>query len=469
MVFRRNISIILLLLLFPTLALAQKEEITPMANFYADYVDLFGEPPKVLILNKQRIDLAKAAYLFSSVLADKPIKEIRIKGYNDNFVTTNEVEIRKQDIIRAAKLYSDYIEKNRELPYLVKINKALVSNSDFIYLLADTLRSNKEITTNKKLYFEKTIDWNSKLTLFKPQKILFTVDYESDRPVYSKDDPLYKNPETANDVAVSPLTQENICYKEFCTLPDNNTYTSAEVAWFTEIRDKEGNTLAPECYPYCGTLNATDLIIDDFVNRYNFPLLWFMTGRSIIALAKDNRHIDKIKDLEKNNQIALGLHTMYHSNLNKVSDNFLERTLNENNNLFKSVFNLTPVEFRTPYLDISKENKHIQLLKSLNIQSDNEVSLIDPHCYYKYKCNYEFSIDGVKIARIDWRYNESDPFLNIFLIHPWNVILEETGSPIHLEFSEDAKMNAFKNWIRLTGKYGLVPVLPKEVYAEKRP
>lgn len=451
------------------------KDITHAANFYADYIDVFGEPPNVLIINKEKIDLAQAIYLFSSAVSNKNnIKLINIKGYNDNFITNAESDIKTEDIIAVSELYTEYLEKYHELPYLVKINNIFITNADFIYLLADMLRYKynnnifPEIIKNKKLYSEDIIDWNSKHAKSKKRHIIFTVDYEADRPVYSKEYDkfsLKKQVNTTKDQAINPRFIQNICYDQFCILPDDygeKKYTSEEIAWFTTILNSSGDITSPSCYPFCGTINGTDIIINEFILKYNFPMVWFMTGRSIIALANSEK-IDRMKGLQNNGLLDLSIHTMYHTNMKNVSPEFLTKTLKENTKVFMHVFNTTPIEFRSPYLNLAKDNEHIEILNSLNVSADNEIIYISPYCEAVDKCNYEFNISNVHISRIDWKNNENDPLLNIFLMHPWDLLLDEKGSPTHLEFSETTNMDSFKNWMLLTGKYGLIPTLSSEV------
>ena len=171
-----RLFLFIFLILFPVSAISQEsvssEDITYAANFYADYVDLFGEPPNVLIINENRINLAQAAYLFAKAVSAKTdeVKLIDIKGY-DNFTTNTESEITKKDVIAVSRLYARYLERFHEFPYLIKLNRVFASNADFIYILADMLRqkyksnSFPEKIKNKKLYFEDIINWVSLYTI----------------------------------------------------------------------------------------------------------------------------------------------------------------------------------------------------------------------------------------------------------------------------------------------------------------
>jgi len=458
------------------------DSITHAAVFYADYVDIFGEPPNVLVIDGMRIDLAQALYLFSSLIAGKEkTKLIDIQGYNDGFITTAKTELKRKDIIKVAKSYSKYLEEHRELPYLSKIRRLYISNSDSLYLFADFLRfyhlneDYPQTLENKRLYLEHSIKWNHNLTESDARYVIFSIDHEGDRPVFSGDFDQNKQDivvNSTNSIGVNPLFLDNICYTDFCTLPvgyKTENYTSEEVAWFSAVFDSSGDVIFPSCYPYCGVLEGTRIIIDDFILRYNFPMVWHFTGRSMIVLAiKEKGLLDEIKGLNKEGLLDLGIHTMYHSNMEDLQEDYVNDTIRENYMLFKNLFNITPMQFRSPYLVLAKDNFHLEVLSSMDIPADNEIHEIDRYCYGIDKCNYEYNLTTLNICRVDWRYNDIDYLFNIYLLHPWDFVFLTKGTPFHLEFSDTARKTVTKGWLMLIGKYGLIPITPKEVVEHEK-
>ena len=487
--FVKTFIILLFISIIPVIQVKAKqitfsqEDIIHAAVFFADYVDFFNEPPDVLVIEENKINLAQAAYLFSKEISDEPAKLslLNIKGYNDVSVNVPSAELSTEDLISVSKLYSGYLEKHKELPYLTKINNQLITNSDYIYITASLLREKyikgklPQAIMPKKLYFERTIKWNSKYAEGKNRHTVYTIDFESDRPIFASEfdkSTMSKQINSSSDYGLNPRYLKVICYSDTCTLPkdyNSTNYTSEEVAWNTAVLNIAGEVIYPECYPYCGALNGTDIFINDFIIRYNLPMVWHMTGGSIIALAsKGNMTVEEIKKLNREGLLDLGMHTMYHSELKNISYEFLANTLKENKNLLLRIFNLAPVQFRSPYLSIAENNSHLFILNMLNISADNELEEIDSYCKGINNCNYEYNIASVKIAKQDYTISEQDNLVNIFVIHPWDMLFIAKGQPVHLEYSDDARINTIKNMMFVVGKYGLIPIAPSKIMKNEK-
>ena len=443
----------------------QKSDIQKAANFYSDYIDFFNKPPKYVVVNKSAVDISAAYLLFTQYIAGKSDFDIHpIKGENHNFITNNECVLR-------------FFEVKNEFPLAIKINDCYISNSDFLYLISRMIRdefmNNKfnEDYTIMRLYFDKTINWNS-VIYAKKRYIGFTMDYEADRPENSD---YYINSidvatENVSTIGINPRLFNRLCYGNFCTLPEDygvRDYSSAEIAWTTAIKEN-GEIVYPPCYPYCGATEGTYILFKEFIDRYGFPVVWHMTGNSIIAIASKPELISKVLEYKNNGLIDLGLHTMYHTNIKKVPYDFREKTIREGYEIFKYAFNDNPVQFRAPYLDLPENYLPDYYLLDYGLLADNEVPDVYSDCNLDASCNYEIIPNSsMSFVRLDWQINQEDSFLNIYLSHPWELLYETEGNPIYLKESGNAKFNAFKKWLYPVGELGLIPTTPTEFLGGK--
>ena len=449
----------------------QKSYIQKAANFYSDYIDFFNKPPNYAIINKSAIDISAAYLLFTQYIAGKSNFDIRpIKGENHNFITNYECTLKIEDIKEASKKLLIFFGKKNEFPLAIKIDDCYISNSDFLYLgsrmIRDEFMNNgyNEYYAVKRLYFDKTINWSSKIDAQK-RYIEFTMDYEADRPENSN---YYINAmdvaiENVSTIGINPLLFDRLCYGSFWRLPEDygiRNYSSAEIAWTTAIKE-DGKIIYPSCYPYCGATEGTYILFKEFIDRYGFPVTWHMTGNSIIAIASKPELISKVLEYKNNGLIDLGLHTMYHTNIKKVSHDFREKTIREGYEVFKYAFNNDPVQFRAPYLDLPENYLPDYYLLGYGLLADNEMPDVYPDCNLDASCNYEiFSNSNMSFVRLDWQINQEDPFLNIYLSHPWELLYETEGKPIFLKESGNAKFNVFKKWLYPIGEFGLIPITP---------
>jgi len=471
--------VFLLMIIFSLNAVAiQKSDIQKAANFYSDYIDFFNKPPKYVVVNKSAVDISAAYLLFTQYIAGKSDFDIHpIKGENHNFITNNECALKTGDIKEASQKLLRFFEVKNEFPLAIKINDCYISNSDFLYLISRMIRdefmNNKfnEDYTIMRLYFDKTINWNS-VIYAKKRYIGFTMDYEADRPENSD---YYINSidvatENVSTIGINPRLFNRLCYGNFCTLPEDygvRDYSSAEIAWTTAIKEN-GEIVYPPCYPYCGATEGTYILFKEFIDRYGFPVVWHMTGNSIIAIASKPELISKVLEYKNNGLIDLGLHTMYHTNIKKVPYDFREKTIREGYEIFKYAFNDNPVQFRAPYLDLPENYLPDYYLLDYGLLADNEVPDVYSDCNLDASCNYEIIPNSsMSFVRLDWQINQEDSFLNIYLSHPWELLYETEGNPIYLKESGNAKFNAFKKWLYPVGELGLIPTTPTEFLGGK--
>ena len=456
----------------------ESKDIQRSANFYSDYIGFFNEPPKYVILNKSALDISSVYLLFVQYISEgyisgEPDFSIKpIKGKNYNFITNNECTLKAEDIKEASKKLLRFFERENEFPLAVKIDDCYISNSDFLYLISRMITEEyagnglRGYYTVDRLYFDKTINWNAELNA-KKIYIEFAMDYEADRPENSDNYLPRKDivAENVSTVGVNPRLFARICYDNFCTLPDDygaNSYSSAEIAWTTAIK-KDNKIIYPDCYPYCGATEGTYILFKEFIDKYGFPVTWHMTGNSIIAIASKPELLNKVLEHKNNGLIDLGLHTMYHTNIKKVSPNFRKESIKKNYEVFRHVFNDTPIQFRAPYLDIPEDYLPDYYLSSYGLLADNEVPSVYSECNATASCNYEFfSNSNVSFVRLDWQIDKKDQLLNVYLSHPWELLYETEGNPIFLKESDNAKLNVFKKWLYQVGKFGLIPTTPTE-------
>jgi len=463
---RQLVVIIIFILLIPiTFAINDPAlAIQRSANFYSDYTDFFNTPPNNVIYKNLPYDNSEAYQLFLAYVSGEDIDEIHsISNPSKTFSTNKDCTVFTSDIILASKKIQQYVDKNNKFPLAIKINDCYISNSDFLYLLATMIRSEFENGNYQdsylvqKKYFESTIKWVSNV---KKRYVQFTMDYESDRPIFSERYTYDKEIVTKNvsSIGVNPKMVERRCVGKYCTIPkdyDQTNYTSSEVAWYTAVKE-EGNIIFPDCYPYCGVLNGTSIILDDFVYRYGFPMVWHMTGGSIVAIATKPELQNKIINFKTEGLLELGIHTMYHTNIGDVSRDFIDESINNNVQVFIKLLNDKPTQFRAPYLSLPQKDFYLEPLKKNDIHFDNEADKYN--LCPSNNCNYmgipEYDLYFVSI---DWKNEPDDVLLNIYLSHPWEVLYEAEGKPTYLKKSDEAAKKVFKKWMHLVGEDGLVP------------
>jgi len=341
-------------------------------------------------------------------------------------------------------------------------------------LLAQMIKSefennefNKSYKVQKK-YFSEIINWNSNIE--NKKYVEFTMDYESDRPVFSNtytQDKLIVD-KNATSIGINPKLINKMCAYNYCTYPEDYekvNYTSNEVAWYTAIKRNE-EIIFPDCYPYCGVIEGTPRILNNFIHKYGFPMTWHMTGDSIIAINTQPELLIKIKELKNQGLLDLGLHTMYHTNIGEVSSNFTNKSLTDNYQIFTRVLEHEPTQFRAPYLSLPQKS-YYEILKRNNITFDNEVAQ-DKTCILASDCNYvHIPNTEIYFIKLDWKIETKDDLLNIYLSHPWEILYETEGTPIYLKESEEAENKVFKKWLYLVGNEGLIPITPKQ-FVENR-
>jgi len=448
----------------------QKTHIQRSANFFIDYSNYFGHPPKYVIYNKEVKNLAETYTLFTQYLSyssDQTIPNINFK--KNYFRTKKECNKKSKDIILSILKLQKYFEEKNQAPLAIKIDNCYISNADFLYLLAKMIsdESSSGYIKNEYLiqqnYFEHIIEWKAQ----KPEQeqyVTFTMDYESDRPVFSEE--YTHDKDTVNkdvkSIGINPKLFSPICYNESCTLPaDYKTkhYSSYEVAWYTPVI-KQDKIIYPDCYPYCGVLIGTPILLNEFIEKYGFPVTWHMTGSSIIAMTSKPELLEKVKEYEEKGFLDLGLHTMYHTNIAKVTPKFVKLTLNQNYKIFQSVFNKNPIQFRAPYLDLPINYISNKFMKEY-VDVDNEVAL--SFCKGDESCNYLALNDpSMYFVKVDFFENKKDPILNIYLSHPWEILFIEKSNPTYLEESEQAKIHLFKKWMSLIGEQARIPVTTRQ-------
>lgn len=472
----RIILFVILVLLLTQIVYCQidtnKEiKIQQSANFLNDYSGYLEHPPKYVIYDEEVKDISEIYSLFIQYLSgsDSDVKELKI---NKRTIKTNKkCKKNTKDILSAVNKLQAYFEEKNEFPLAIKIDDCYISNLDFLYLVSRMISDEYQLGSLKKEYLIKKTYFDNVIE-FKAQKpkqkeyITFTMDYESDRPVFS-DKYLSDKRIISKDVksiGINPKQFKPICYDNYCTLPKDyktKDYTSYEVAWYTPIM-KNNEIFYPDCYPYCGTLLATDILLDEFVGKYGFSNTWHMTGASIIAIASNPDLLEKVKKYEEQGLLDLGLHTMYHTNIGKVSSEFREYTLGENYYVFKHVFKREPIQFRAPYLSLP-DNYNIKTIpENILIKADNELNTMPiMNCNNINGCNYIISDNDISFVEVDWIENDKDVLWNIYLSHPWELLYVTKGDPIYLEESAQAKINIFKSWLYLVGEYGRIPTTPR--------
>ncbi len=472
------LAIATLIVLSSNMFAIEKADIQQSASFYNDYIGFFNTPPKYVIVDESAIDISSAYALFAQYVAgEEDFKMLPIKGGNYDFITNDECNVKTEDVKLASKKLFKFLNGKNEFPIAIKIDDCYISNSDFLYLISSMIKGdsidnkfNGDYNV-KKLYFDKTIKWNSEIN---PKKYIeFTMDYEADRPENQDNynrllDVADKNVST---IGINPRILNKICYGKFCTLPDDyktKVYSSKEIAWTTAVK-KDNKIIYPQCYPYCGAINGSVTLMDEFIYRYGFPVTWHMTGNSIIAIAPNPELLNKVMGLKNRGLLDLGLHTMYHTNIKKVSVDFRKRTIKENYDVFKYVFNEEPVQFRAPYLDLPENYYPDDYLSKFSLLADNEVSYIYSECSQYRSCNYEFPLNSnTSFVSLDWQINPEDNLLNIYLSHPWELLYESDGNPVFLKESSSSKADVFKKWMYPVGEFGLIPTTPTKFLEMKQ-
>jgi hypothetical protein len=348
----------------------------------------------------------------------------------------------------------------------IKVDDCYMGNADFLLLLAQIITDTKKKIEYKIVpnFFDEIILWNATK---KDKYIEYTLDYESDRPSYSKNyltDIDYATENSAT-IALNPKNLNMICVDNFCTLPEDymiKKYTSMQVAWPTAIM-KNNTIYKPKCYPFCSVQKATPILLNEFIDKYGIPLTWHMTGDSIIALAQNKSLIKQVLSANRGGLLSLGMQTMYHSNIKEISKEDLENSMEQNYNIFHHFFKKNPVQFRAPYQQLPM-NYSASFLKNYNIIADNEG---DHACRECTNGNYEKYEDAdVLYVKIDSEIAENDKLINFYPYHPWELIFTEQGSPTYLVESNEKKAEIITQWLFFIGEFGFTPV-SVETYLSK--
>ncbi len=424
-------ALLLLIVLQITCAYA---DIDSAANFYLDYKEYFGVTPKFVLFDENIHNLEETFVLFSAHLKDQPI----VEGSSHGCV------IHRSDLIRASALIDEFIDEHGSLPKIISIRDCRISATEFLDLAAKAIVQKKDHFSVEKEFLEDITVWDAERT---DKYVEFTLDYEKDRPAWGSFDPDEKV-FFGDSIVINPNYLDPVCFNETCPLQ----VSSKELAWSTAImHDHRINY--PKCYPYCGVIKATRLILD-FSERYDIPLSFDLTGDSIIVIINNSL----LKLIKNSSLISLGMHSMHHENLKMISHEKMIRSLDENYRIFRLAFEKDPIQFRAPYV-MYPDTYRSETLEEYGIKVDNGPMEICPLCKHG---NYEkIPNSTIRFVSIDWELHPDDALLNFYPSHPWEFIYEEQGNPVYLVESDTSAHDIFSRWMYLIGELGYVPTNPE--------